>query len=73
MSRDGQEITFKVGIFNCKEKINNVINALKLPPFEDTELLYIKEYISVLQPVAEALDRFKEKKTPSAVTFSLHC
>ena len=35
------------------------MNALKLPPFKDTKLIHIKEYISVLQPVAEVLDRLQ--------------
>lgn len=45
-----------------KESLHNLTKHLGLPPFRETEIEYLQEYVTVMSPIAIALDRLQGDK-----------
>ena len=49
-------------ILESKIKLPELLTKLGIPNFTESELLYLEEYISIMAPIANALDFLQEEK-----------
>ena len=53
-------------IYNMKDKINNVMERLQLPKFSNQDFTFLGEWLEVMKPIAQALDKLQGENTPEA-------
>lgn len=50
-------------LLSCEDKLNDVCKALSLPPFVQTEINFLKEYLLLMAPIAQSIDILQGDQT----------